>query len=722
MNIFVTTTAAAMEIARVAILPLLAVILLGIGVTLCFYTCRKKGGNSVDLTIKEEGEEEEEAEYDGYIRFERDSSKEVHDNVTDYIQVVNRKFPVFVWAATEFSTFDSTSNTTSCRYHQDQVYKFFCNIADGLEESNWRLSTWECLLSTCEYLRLDIVEALKGSILTMMITLRRLYCLLTGTVVKGSESMKKAAHDTAKEKEDVSVPDPLPLSPTDNVSIAPMLMAFATVATPDDSYHSPPPKNSTLLLFHNPVTASPVKLSLLDKVAVTAANILVTFAADTTAAPATTTFAAGRPSSWTTTSSTSTSINGDDDENERTTHSAFIIPKKLFSEEVAMMAAADDDDERTSAKILLFSEDNGTPSDLCNSNNDNISNTTPTAKKRKDDDDETQTELNINCVTHTSYHQEEDNDQEEGRTEGEGGTTKIISYNSQLTVDSSDDDEESLWNEMYKRLSQMYKDKGHSVVTRSDPDQFLYQWTCKQNEMRPEGRLPEWKVKKLNVIKFCWNEVDQKWDAACKELMVHLKQNANSGPPAHLLSWVRDQRERYNDKTIPREHEIKLQEIDPLFFIRSIVIPPISSASNTDMDFAAATIPAAASNQYGGLLMSLRDGNINNSEVEQLQQQQEAEAAAAALQLQRSNNTDDWEFMFRKLVAYKVKHKDTMVPRRYEEDKELGWWVNKQRICYKRGILLKPRRRKMKSIGFVWYVDADDDENKYNRNESGIYL
>ena len=38
-------------------------------------------------------------------------------------------------------------------------------------------------------------------IMTMMITLRHLYCLLTGTVVKGSKSMKKAAHDTAKEKE-----------------------------------------------------------------------------------------------------------------------------------------------------------------------------------------------------------------------------------------------------------------------------------------------------------------------------------------------------------------------------------------------------------------------------------------------------------------------------------------------------------------------------------------
>ena len=268
--------------------------------------------------------------------------------------------------------------------------------------------------------------------------------------------------------------------------------------------------------------------------------------------------------------------------------------------------------------------------------------TTPTTKTRKDDDDGVGTELNIASRTRAAINKKTMSKKHKGKKQNARVTIKkktmtkkkfapkkkkkkvapqrsSQNYNSQLTVDSSDDDEGSLWNKIYERLSQIYKDKGHSVVTRSDPDQLLYQWTCKQKEMRTEGRLPAWKVKKLSAIKFCWNEVDKKWDTMCKELTLHHKQNA-TGPPAHLLSWILDQREAYNDGSITREHEDALQEIDPYFFIRRPIstVPTTSTTSNTDTDFAVAAAPAAAaSNRYGGLTMPFRDGNDNNKSKEE---------------------------------------------------------------------------------------------------------
>ena len=286
--------------------------------------------------------------------------------------------------------------------------------------------------------------------------------------------------------------------------------------------------------------------------------------------------------------------------------------------------------------------------------------TTPTTKTRKDDDDGVGTELNIASRTRAAINKKTMSKKHKGKKQNARVTIKkktmtkkkfapkkkkkkvapqrsSQNYNSQLTVDSSDDDEGSLWNKIYERLSQIYKDKGHSVVTRSDPDQLLYQWTCKQKEMRTEGRLPAWKVKKLSAIKFCWNEVDKKWDTMCKELTLHHKQNA-TGPPAHLLSWILDQREAYNDGSITREHEDALQEIDPYFFIRRPIstVPTTSTNSNTDTDFAAAAPTATASIQYGGGLglMPLRDSNSNNESKE------EEEVADDGIPIANDENTD----------------------------------------------------------------------------------
>ena len=47
-----------------------------------------------------------------------------------------------------------------------------------------------------------------------------------------------------------------------------------------------------------------------------------------------------------------------------------------------------------------------------------------------------------------------------------------------------------------------------------------------------------------------------------------------------------------------------------------------------------------------------------------------------------------WMGMFEKFVAYKNQHKNTIVPRRYDEDPKLGWWVSSQRKAYKNDMLL----------------------------------
>jgi hypothetical protein len=61
-----------------------------------------------------------------------------------------------------------------------------------------------------------------------------------------------------------------------------------------------------------------------------------------------------------------------------------------------------------------------------------------------------------------------------------------------------------------------------------------------------------------------------------------------------------------------------------------------------------------------------------------------------------------WMNMFQKLVAYKEKHKDTKVSKRYKEDPKLGNWVSTQRIAYKSYELFPKRLALLNSVGFDW--------------------
>ena len=74
--------------------------------------------------------------------------------------------------------------------------------------------------------------------------------------------------------------------------------------------------------------------------------------------------------------------------------------------------------------------------------------------------------------------------------------------------------------------------------------------------------------------------------------------------------------------------------------------------------------------------------------------------------LQNVSSYDDeiWMGMFEKFVAYKNQHKNTIVPRRYDEDPKLGWWVSSQRKAYKNDMLLPNQSiyARLNSVGFKW--------------------
>jgi hypothetical protein len=65
-----------------------------------------------------------------------------------------------------------------------------------------------------------------------------------------------------------------------------------------------------------------------------------------------------------------------------------------------------------------------------------------------------------------------------------------------------------------------------------------------------------------------------------------------------------------------------------------------------------------------------------------------------------------WNMQHEKLVEYKRKTGDCVVPQSYKVDKSLGVWVNKQRVYHKNNKLRLDRKERLDEIGFAWKVDS----------------
>jgi hypothetical protein len=65
---------------------------------------------------------------------------------------------------------------------------------------------------------------------------------------------------------------------------------------------------------------------------------------------------------------------------------------------------------------------------------------------------------------------------------------------------------------------------------------------------------------------------------------------------------------------------------------------------------------------------------------------------------------EGWDQQYEKLVEFKHKKGHCMVPHRYEQDKFLGRWVNRQRTFHKNNKMQPDREKLLDKIGFVWNV------------------
>merc|ERR1711907_163052 len=74
-----------------------------------------------------------------------------------------------------------------------------------------------------------------------------------------------------------------------------------------------------------------------------------------------------------------------------------------------------------------------------------------------------------------------------------------------------------------------------------------------------------------------------------------------------------------------------------------------------------------------------------------------------------------WGEMYQRLLAYKHKHSNTLVPQAYRHDSQLGLWVRHQRKLYKKKKMSDEHSSLLNSIGFHWELPRSDWNGMYER-------
>ena len=209
------------------------------------------------------------------------------------------------------------------------------------------------------------------------------------------------------------------------------------------------------------------------------------------------------------------------------------------------------------------------------------------------------------------------------------------------------------WNEMFRRLVS-YKKQHNSMVVPyvyiADPK--LGRWVNTQRYKK--NPISEHRVNLLDSIGFVWNAQDNQWDEMFQKLVAYKNQhNGSMSFPSRdeadiqLGTWVCTQRHRYSIKTISVH---RIERLESIGFVW---------------------------NERYAKYACVLDGK--------------------------------WMEMYDQLVAYKIQHKSTQVPRTYtceNNDMHLGRWVMNQRNAYNRGKLLEKRKDLLNSIDFVWRLKS----------------
>ena len=99
-----------------------------------------------------------------------------------------------------------------------------------------------------------------------------------------------------------------------------------------------------------------------------------------------------------------------------------------------------------------------------------------------------------------------------------------------------------------------------------------------------------------------------------------------------------------------------------------------------------------------------------------------AVSQAASIKARVSGDDKKWYQQYAKLVEFKRKNGDSIVPQGYEQDKSLGNWVKMQRTLRRINQLRQDRKDKLDELDFIWKVAATAARSSTKDNVRGLVI
>ncbi len=199
------------------------------------------------------------------------------------------------------------------------------------------------------------------------------------------------------------------------------------------------------------------------------------------------------------------------------------------------------------------------------------------------------------------------------------------------------------WEALYTALCDFQKQSGHCKVPARYPlNKKLATWVSLLRMAFHEGKLPQEKITRLQMIGFDWDPFETAWGESfiklCqfKDSNDHMNISSTNITTKPLANWASDQRKQYKIGELSKDKTMKLETL-------GFIWDPIE---------------------------------------------------------------ETWQSNFTLLCEFKELYGHCNVPQKSEDNAPLAAWVNRQRTEYKKKALSSERALKLEKIGIVWDFHA----------------
>ena len=232
------------------------------------------------------------------------------------------------------------------------------------------------------------------------------------------------------------------------------------------------------------------------------------------------------------------------------------------------------------------------------------------------------------------------------------------------------------WNLQFKKVLDFKRKYGHCIVPiKYEQDKTFGKWVNNQRTMHTNNKMRQDRKELLDEIGFVWrvdNDLavrrradktasdDKRWHQQYKNLVEFNRKNRHCIVPIRYDQdkafgrWVTNQRQLHHNNKMRQDRKELLDEIGFVWRV------------NNHLD--------------------VRRG---------------ANRTAAPV----SSDDKKWHLQYKKLVAFKQKNGNCIVPVSYEQDKPFGCWASRQRTFHSKQKMRGDRKELLDELGFVWKVD-----------------